>query len=128
MTNYPMNMTPAPLPEHTKRSVQKLNTQKWYAWITLSQRQPRILTLEGEIEANNAGIDISLLKKKNSDDDDDILELELVIHQRPGAWVKLSCWNRAKYEEVLLGNLYSMVYIYVEGSLIEKFPVELFPD
>ncbi|MBK8504269.1 MAG: hypothetical protein IPL46_19920 [Saprospiraceae bacterium] len=125
LTNKPTHMSPAPLQEHPSRSIQHLHTQKWYAWISLSKGQPRILSLEGEIEGNNVGIEAVLLKKKSMEDDDDTLKLELVIHQRPGTWKKLSCWNRAKYDEVLLGNLYSMVYIYVEGSLIEKFPVEL---
>ena len=108
----------------THVKLQHLHTQKWYSWIPLTIHGPRSIFLSGEVEGRHAGMQARLVKKRESSSND-LLCLELVVTQERGEWPILNCWMPLQYHEYMLGTFYSMVQIYSDGRLIEKFPVDV---
>ena len=106
------------------QAMQHLHTRKWYAWIDLLQPNPKKILLRGEIEAQNPGLK-SLLVKKKTNKAANILSLELILSQAAGNWPELDCWIPATYHEILLGDIFQTVEIFLVDRLIERFPVDL---
>ena len=111
--------------DHGVISDDGLETRKWYAWNDIMPPKPDFFHVIGEVKVRNPGIIALLCPPESPDLNVDIISLDLILVQQPGNWTMNTTWAQARYDSMILKNLYKTVLIRYEGEQIAEITVEI---
>jgi hypothetical protein len=87
---------------------------------------PNTLIVIGEAQVPNPGVEGILVPTNPQGINPQILMLDVLFHQRPGAWPQVMTWIPLRYERRASGpTAYTEVTVMCEGNPIVQIPVQV---
>ena len=86
--------------------------------------KPDDFHVTGEVLVPNPGV-IGLLRRIDAPDEQDgVIDLEMILLQRPGNWTQQEVWLDLRYDKVLPTSSFSTARIFCNRTEIASVPVE----
>ena len=104
---------------------EKPAARDWLAWIDKMPPPPDTLHVRGSVEVPNPGVDVFLFKRIPQGINPTILQLNLVLVQRPGIWPQVQTLKTATYQEVGRSLSYSTVEVFEDDQSLFSIQVEI---
>lgn len=103
----------------------KTTAESWVAWIDKMPPPPDQLHVHGSVPVGNPGVDPFLFRRVPQGINPKILQLNLVLVQRPGIWPMVVVEKPVTYHETRRTLDYDTVEIYEENQLLVSIAVEI---
>lgn len=97
----------------------------WLAWIDKMPPPPDTLHVRGKVTVPNPGVDVFLYQRIPQGFNPAILQLSLVLVQRPGIWPQVVVSKPVSYSEVGRDLHYTQVEIFAGNDVVARIDVEI---